>query len=318
LEQPGGLYPQQLDERAALLAHHWELAGEALPAADWHRRAALWAGEANLAEAASHWQKVRALAAELPESAETVPLALDASLGLLNAAGRTGMPDAEADALFAEARALAERTGGLRSLALLMNFYGAIKLNQGDVRSFVAHALESLRLAEQTGDRVLIGAVHDGVIWAHAVFGRLAAAEAGYTRAVALLGDDPMAGIDFYGISPLLNVTQSWLYPLVWMGRLGEAERELRRTREVAKQHQQFDMLCYMNAATVFLARFGGNVVRPLDHARTATDLAEKVGSPDPPPSRNPFAEAFSARVPGRGAVSVVACLCRALVAPVD
>jgi predicted ATPase len=38
------LYPEQLDERAALLAHHWERAGEAARAAEWHRRAALWAG----------------------------------------------------------------------------------------------------------------------------------------------------------------------------------------------------------------------------------------------------------------------------------
>ena len=38
------LYPEQLDERAALLAHHWEQAGETARAAEWHRRAALWAG----------------------------------------------------------------------------------------------------------------------------------------------------------------------------------------------------------------------------------------------------------------------------------
>ena len=63
------LYPEQLDERAALLAHHWEQAGETARAAEWHRRAALWAGRTNLAEAARHWQKVRALVAELPESA---------------------------------------------------------------------------------------------------------------------------------------------------------------------------------------------------------------------------------------------------------
>ena len=61
-------------------------------------------------EATHHWQKVRALVAELPESAETVPFALQASRELLNAAWRTGVPDAEADALFADARALAERT----------------------------------------------------------------------------------------------------------------------------------------------------------------------------------------------------------------
>src|SRR5262249_8799396 len=37
-------YPERLDERAALLAQHWEAARETLEAARWHARAAAWAG----------------------------------------------------------------------------------------------------------------------------------------------------------------------------------------------------------------------------------------------------------------------------------
>ena len=196
------LYPEQLDERAALLAHHWEQAGEAAHAAEWYRRAALWAGQTNLAEAASHWQKVRGFVAELPESADTTQLALQARRELLNAAWRTGIPDAEADALFAEARALTERTGDLRSLALFVAFYATIKLSHGEISSYAAYSFEALRVAEQTGDPLLIGAVHDNVIFAHAALGRLDAAQEAYAKAVALIGDDPTAGIDFYGISP--------------------------------------------------------------------------------------------------------------------
>src|SRR5262245_5192743 len=48
---------------------------------------------------------------------------------------------------------------------------GAIKANQGDMPSFFAHTFESLRLAELTGDPVLIGTVHDTVIWSHALLG---------------------------------------------------------------------------------------------------------------------------------------------------
>jgi adenylate cyclase len=277
------VYPEQLDERAALLAHHWERAGETARAAEWHQRAALWTGQRNLAEAARHWQKVRALVAELPESAETTPLALEASRELLNAGWRTGIPDAEADALFAEARALAERLGDLRSLALLTNFYCATKMSQGDAPSSLAYGLESVRLAEQTADPVLMGAVHDGIIWAHAVLGNLAAAQEAYTRAAPLLGDDPTAGTAFYGISPLLSVTNLSVWTWVWMGHFGEAERELKRVGRVAKQHQQFDILCYMETATVLLARLGGNVVRPLDHARSASELADRLGNDTKP-----------------------------------
>src|SRR5206468_5151064 len=38
-------------------------------------------------------------------------------------------------------------------------------------------------------------------------------------------------------------------------------------------------MLCWMETATVLLARLGENVVRPLDHARSASELADKVGN---------------------------------------
>jgi len=198
------LYPEQLDERAALLAHHWEQAGEALRAAEWNRRVALWAGQRNLAEAARHWQKVRALVAGLPESAETVRLVLEASREILNAAWRIGMQDTEAEVLFADARALAERAGDRRSLALLENFYGTIKFSQGDVPGTGAHCFEAARLAEQTGDPILIGTMQDMALWAHTMRGRLAVAEDLYTRGIALLGNDPKAGTDFTAISPLL------------------------------------------------------------------------------------------------------------------
>ena len=65
------LYAGKLDERAALLAHHWEAAGDALEAARWSRRAAEWVGLSNFPEALRHWRKVRALIEGLPESAET-------------------------------------------------------------------------------------------------------------------------------------------------------------------------------------------------------------------------------------------------------
>ena len=111
-------------------------------------------------------------------------------------------------------------------------------MSQGDVRSQLAYGLESVRLAEQAGDPVLTGALHDNVIGAHAVLGRLAAVQQGYAKAVALLGDDPTAGIDLHGISPFLSVTQIWLYTLVLMGRFGEAERGLTRGREVARARE--------------------------------------------------------------------------------
>lgn len=45
------IYAEKLDEKAALLAHHCEQAGEPWQAALWHKRAAEWAGVTNSAVA---------------------------------------------------------------------------------------------------------------------------------------------------------------------------------------------------------------------------------------------------------------------------
>jgi len=64
------LDPAKLDERAALLAYHWEAAGEPLAAARWHARAAEWIGLNDYAEAYAHWQRVRALLGQAAQSPE--------------------------------------------------------------------------------------------------------------------------------------------------------------------------------------------------------------------------------------------------------
>src|SRR5439155_15644247 len=76
-------YPERLDERAALLAQHWEAAGETLEAARWHARGAIWSGTSDPTQALRHWHKVRELADALPESAETAALRLEARISWL-------------------------------------------------------------------------------------------------------------------------------------------------------------------------------------------------------------------------------------------
>ena len=72
------LYPDKLGENAALLATHWEAAGDGLQAARWNKRAAEWAGVSATAEAGRHWRKVLELLDNLPENEETTALGLAA------------------------------------------------------------------------------------------------------------------------------------------------------------------------------------------------------------------------------------------------
>src|SRR5262249_57674486 len=78
------LYPDKLDERAALVAHHLEQAGETLDAARWHRRAARWAGVHDRTGALRHWQRARGLLPTMPESQEAIRPRLSCRAHILN------------------------------------------------------------------------------------------------------------------------------------------------------------------------------------------------------------------------------------------
>src|SRR4029077_3273576 len=105
------VHPDRLDDEAALLAHHWEAAGETVEAARWYRRAAGRSGLADLAAAIAHWRKVRALLGTVPATRETIELRLLAAMRLLNLGWRRGLPEEEAAAIFAEGMALADGAG---------------------------------------------------------------------------------------------------------------------------------------------------------------------------------------------------------------
>jgi class 3 adenylate cyclase len=72
-------HPERLDERAALLAQHWESAGEPLEAGRWHARAGAWVGTKDPTASLRHWHAVRELTDALPDSEETAALGLSAA-----------------------------------------------------------------------------------------------------------------------------------------------------------------------------------------------------------------------------------------------
>src|SRR5262245_14358535 len=132
------LDPAKLDERAALLAYHWEAAGEPLAAARWHARAAEWIGLHDFAEAYGHWQSVRGRLGHAADASDASELQVRSLLRLLMFGYRVGAFQDKGAAVFAEGKALLERRGDLRSLALLTDLFGAIHENAGEVREHLA------------------------------------------------------------------------------------------------------------------------------------------------------------------------------------
>jgi adenylate cyclase len=141
-------------ERAALLAHHYEAAGEALPAARWHDRAAHWALRADFAEARRHWERVRALAGGLPESRELADLLAAACAQLLLAGSRLGLSETEATALFEEGRVRAAGGASPRLQVMLLIDYARWRLQVlGTPDAMLEHGHEAQRIARSAGDR---------------------------------------------------------------------------------------------------------------------------------------------------------------------
>ena len=272
------LHPDQLDEHAALLAYHWEAAGEALEAARWYRRAAEWIGTKNSAEAARKWEQVRTLAAKVPDLAEADVLGLVARAQLLNLGSRLGASAEVAAAVFEEGRALANRTGDLKSLAMLLCGYSQVKDMQGEPDQALRHAMEALGLAEQTGDRGLKLVVHQALAASHAESGRLREALRFAEQGLDLAPEDPRLGANLVGYSPYAWLTGFKARLLVHMGRLEEARRTIDRCLDLSRALGETEAPGSWYPVAALAAEHAGDAEGALAHARRAVEIAEKTG----------------------------------------
>jgi tetratricopeptide (TPR) repeat protein len=274
------LYADRLGERAALLAHHWEGAGQALEAARWSRRAAEWVRVSNLPEANRHWRQVRALLAQVPASAETTELALEACTQLLEVGWRLGISAAEASALFAEGEGLAMRAGNPRSLAMLVNAYGVIRSHFGSAEDFVESSMLARRLAEEGDDAALQLTTRTRLVIALSAAGRLREALQLSEEVVAQPPADPKFGTAVLGYSPYVRLIREHGKLLVDFGRLDAGVRDLERAERLARELGDLEVLGFAHREYVSVARIRGDTATALAHARETMRIADKLGSP--------------------------------------
>ena len=272
------LHPDHLDERAALLAYHWEEAGELLEAARWYRRAAEWVGSKNSAEAARKWQQVRATTAKVPAQ-EADALGLLARAQLLILGSRVGVPAAEAATIFAEGQALATRTGDLGTLAILLCGYSHVKDMQGEPEDALRHATAALDLAEQTRDRGLSLLVLQSLIASHAESGRLREALRLAEQGLNLAPEDPRLGVNLLGYSPYAWMMGFKARILVHMGRLDEARETISRCLDLTRELGETEAPGSWYPVAALVADHAGDPEQALEYARRAVDIAESTGN---------------------------------------
>jgi predicted ATPase/class 3 adenylate cyclase len=275
----------RLAARAALLAHHWENAGELRRAASWQRRAAEAAGSVDVPGALHHWSELRRLSAQLPLDAETRELRLLACHRFLDNAVRVGRVTVEeATALLEEGSALA-READDRGARVRLHESLATRLAQaGDLDGQRRELERAARLAEGLPDAELHLLILQRSFVARFHHGDFARALALAEEGIALAERDPDVGgsdPDRYRLGNLLLARANALEHL---GELDACEAALERFRALgaAGRHPtDWSRNVHIHArvrATLSLAR--GDVAASLHAARDFVALAARTGSP--------------------------------------
>ena len=302
------LHAQRLDEKAALLAHHFEEAAEPLEAARWHARAAAWLGTRDIDETLRHWQRVRELVRALPETDETSELHLLACARTLSTGGfRLGLSPETVEELYEEGRALAERSGNAQMLLSLRGAYGAWLFSLGRVREALEQTAETVRLADAVGLAETRASARVGAAYCRWAASRFAEALAIAREGEAITGGDLALGVATAGFSALVFFVGFGASLHCLMGRLDEARVGLERAHRLARESGVPENLGWVRGTLSVLAEVSGELrFEGLGDATAAAldalRIAEEIGSP--------FSRVVSYR--SLGAVQLVAGECAA------
>ena len=272
------LYPERHEELAGLLANHWEQARDPLQGARWSARAATWAGKHHPADALRHWRRVKALASEAEDSEEARGLLLASCLWILQLAWRLGVDEAEIEAVFEEARELAEGSGDESSMALVLLAHGIAVGMTGDIERALAMTQRARQLGIEAGNRAVEVAAGPPY-WLY-MAGRVGEAAADLEGRLDRYEGDPAIGRDILGFSP-------YIWSLMWLGvsllpeqgRLEEARRFRDRALALAEAEDDRENLGWIHQNWGNLAYASGEPEDALDHARKGVDIAERLGT---------------------------------------
>lgn len=192
----------RLDERASLIAYHFQRGAELLEAARWNARAAAWAGSSHPLEPARHWRRVRTLTDRLEPSSESAELGINARLHLLNFLARLGAAseegavpfEDEAATVFAEAETFAQATDQPTVTASLFSAYGRIRGHSEAPEEGYELGLRATRIADETGEPGLRAAARIPLAWNLFMLGRVREAAAVAEEGMQITGEDRSVG----------------------------------------------------------------------------------------------------------------------------
>jgi class 3 adenylate cyclase/tetratricopeptide (TPR) repeat protein len=262
---------------AALLAHHFDEAGERLEAARWHEQAGRRVARSDPADGARHCRRVTTLLAAVPQSRETLTLELTSRIALLEIGRLAGIEEREARELFDEARAVTERLEDKAGQAFLLISYGRLCGLAGDVGEYLVCAERASALAEGS-DAMFEFEMRSVLAHAQLALGRLAAARATAERALSEVAR--VAGLQ----DALERSTAPGLCRVWWalasghLGRTAEAEAVLQALL-AEERDPALQALYGTHAFLCEVLHLRGDLPGALAHGRRAVELAGERGS---------------------------------------
>jgi tetratricopeptide (TPR) repeat protein len=141
-----------LDEQAALLAHHYESAGDAPEAVPWHERAAGWLEGRDPKAALHHWERLVELVDVDSASQDQVQSALRSCARILNIGGPLGLAFPRGEALYRRGRALARQLDASALEPVLLAAFGRFAMYSRDVMLALEAADDALGMAARVSD----------------------------------------------------------------------------------------------------------------------------------------------------------------------
>jgi class 3 adenylate cyclase len=145
------LYKDRADETAALIAHHWEEAGDVMQAAAAFVKAALWIGTRDPRQALEAWRSVRRLLATAPPAPPVDYMMMMACGQIVNYAWREGIDADEVEPVFDQAMTLARKLKDMRAAALITMAFGRVLAATGSADDYVAKVEEVRQLVQGQG-----------------------------------------------------------------------------------------------------------------------------------------------------------------------
>jgi len=276
-------HANDLDQQAALLAHHWEEAADLGQAVRWHRRAAEWAGARDPVEGLRHWGKVRSLGHSLDD--DDAKESRLRACGIIMASGtwRLGMSEDEVRHCLHEVRSLAQELGRPAVVATALTGFAAHLVTLGRAEAALAVAEEAKGMLNDATGPGETFAVETSHAYCLLVVGQISQALQGFEHVAELTGGDPQVGREMVGYSPLLWAEGLMAWTLAQAGRFDEcwprADRAIRFAREGGAQENLAWALGGLGVCG-YLAR--GTSRMPTDVLRAsleAVEISEAVGS---------------------------------------